>query len=123
MPYISRINAVHICGSWLNMDRLERINAASNNREMKLAVIHAQAERALIEVGLKSENVTRIMVRASKLSAKDIDTAVRSKATEYADQENERRRMSKNKRVLDACGIYSVEAAMNELYPFERRVG
>jgi hypothetical protein len=38
--------------------------------------------QALTEVGLKSENVTRIMAGASKLPTKDIDAAMRSKAKE-----------------------------------------
>jgi hypothetical protein len=60
------------------MDRLERINAASNNCEMNAAIIHAQAERALIELGLNSDSVTRIMAGAAKLSTKDVDAAMRS---------------------------------------------
>lgn len=101
MPYISRINAVHIGGTNLSqMTSLERINAASNNRQMKFAVVTAQAERALTELGLKSEKVTRIMAGAAKLSPKDIDNAMRAKAQEYANEVNERTLIAKSERSM-----------------------
>jgi hypothetical protein len=123
MPYIDRVSAVNVGGTNLKqMSGLDKIHAATNDKEMKVAVASAQTERVLKELGLKTDRVTRIMARASKLSAKDVDDAMLARATEYANQENERRRISKNKLQLDPTEVYSVDSAMKELFSFEKRI-
>jgi hypothetical protein len=71
--------------------------------------VQAQAQRALTELGPKSEKISRVMAGATTLTAKDIDNAMLAKATEYANAENERRRISKNKLQLYPTEIYSVD--------------
>jgi hypothetical protein len=123
MPYIDRVSAVNVGGTNLKqMSGLDKIHAATNDKEMKIAVVQAQAHRAMSDLGLKSDKITRIMAGASKLTAKDIDNAMLARATEYADQENERRRISKNKLNLDPTEVYSVDSAMKELFSFEKRI-
>jgi uroporphyrinogen-III synthase len=104
------------------MDRLEAINAATNDKEMKAAVAGAQAERALKELGLKVDRINRVLAGAAKLTAKDIDAAMLARATEHANEENQRRRISKNKLQLDPTEVYSVDSAMKELFSFEKRI-
>lgn len=105
------------------MDRLERILAATNNAEMSKAVIHAQAERVMIQLGLKHQTITAIQAGAApKLSAADVDAAMEERAKEHADQINEKLRISKNVKTLDPCDVFTVDRAKRELYPMELSV-
>jgi hypothetical protein len=107
---------------FLQMNSIERINAARSDREVKVAVLTAQAERALDEIGMKPKHVTQIMAGSVKIDSKLVDAAIRAKCEKIAEEANEKKRMWTNKRTLAAHETTTVEQILDRDWPLHRRV-
>jgi hypothetical protein len=104
-----------------SMNSHEALRAARSDREVRIAQMRAQGERAMNELGFDTKLQHQIFAGLGKLTVKVVDAAIAAQCEAIANKENEAKCISRNKYKLDAGEVTTTEMVIDREWPFHRR--
>jgi hypothetical protein len=103
-------------------NKFDAIAASEGNTVARKEMKRTVARKALHDIGMRLEKIDHIMAGARQITPAEVDAAMQLKAELYCHEVNEKRRRNKNVYKLDAKDVFTVEAAMDDLFPVHKRV-